>query len=97
MEKPTTYDELQAALEGDRYRILECLAVHDELSSGEIRDRAVIPEGSKYYQLSILESWELIEPSDTEYIDEYDTGIPAIIYTLTDEGHTLVDERSIRR
>ncbi|KYH24959.1 hypothetical protein HAPAU_29110 [Halalkalicoccus paucihalophilus] len=56
MEKPTTDDELQTALEDDRYRILECLAVHDELSSGEIRDCAKIPKGSKYYQLSIPKS-----------------------------------------
>lgn len=91
MQKPTTTEELQAALTDDRYRILEVLAEHDELRSSEIRDHAEIPEGSKHYQLSILDSWELIVPVGTQYVGEYETGIPATIYTLTKEGHALVE------
>ncbi|ADJ16882.1 helix-turn-helix domain-containing protein [Halalkalicoccus jeotgali] len=92
MQQPTTIEEFQAALTDDRYRILEVLAEHDELRSSEIRDRAEIPEGSKHYQLSMLDSWDLITPVGTQYVGEHETGIPAIIYTLTDEGHALLED-----
>lgn len=92
MQKPTTDEELQAALTDDRYRILEVLAKHEELRSSEIRDHAEIPEGSKHYQLSILDSWNLITPVGTQYVGEHETGIPATIYTLTEEGHAVVEE-----
>lgn len=48
MQKPTTHEDLRNALTGDRYRILEVLAKHDELRSSEIRDYAEIPDGSKH-------------------------------------------------
>ena len=56
MQKPTTHKELRTTLTDDRYRILEVLAKHDELRSSEIRDYAEIPDGSKHYQLSMLDS-----------------------------------------
>ena len=93
MQKPTTHEECQAALTDDRYQILEVLAEHDELRSSKIRDCAEIPDGSTHYQLTLLESWELIEPIGTQYVGEYDTGIPATIYTLTEKGQTVVAER----
>jgi DNA-binding MarR family transcriptional regulator len=93
MDKPSMAEELRGALEGDRYQILECLTTHDELSSSEIRDLAEIPDGSTHYQLTLLESWGLIKPVGTRYMGEYDTGIPATIYTLTEKGHTVVAER----
>lgn len=92
MDKPSTADELRDVLEGDRYQILECLARHGDLSSSEIRDLTEIPEGSTHYQLSLLESWKLSEPVGTQYVGEYDTGIPATIYTLTKKGQTVVAE-----
>ncbi|ADJ16750.1 helix-turn-helix domain-containing protein [Halalkalicoccus jeotgali] len=92
MQKPTTDEELRTALIGDRYRILEVVAEHDELRSSEIRDRAKIPEGSKHYQLSMLDSWDLITPVGTQYVGEHETGIPATIYTLTDDGHALLED-----
>ena len=91
MEKPTTHDELQEALTDDRYRILEVLAKYDELRSSEIRDYAEIPEGSKHYQLSMLDSWNLIVPVDKQYVGEYENGTPATVYTLTEEGQALVE------
>ena len=93
MQKPTTHDELREALTDDRYRILEVLTKHDELRSSEISDLAEIPDGSKHYQLTLLESWRLIEPAGTQYVGEYDTGIPATIYALTEKGHAVVAER----
>ena len=93
MNKPPTDDKLRAALVGDRARILALLAAHGELSSGELRDRAEIPAGSKHYQLSILRAWGLIEPVGTQYVGEYETGIPATVYTLTENGHAIVDGR----
>lgn len=93
MQKSTTSEELQAVLTDDRYRILEVLAEHGELRSSEIRDYAKIPDGSKHYQLSILDSWNLITPVGTQYVGEYETGIPATVYTLTKEGKALVEER----
>ncbi|ADJ16718.1 helix-turn-helix domain-containing protein [Halalkalicoccus jeotgali] len=92
MQKPTTTEELQAALTDDRYRILEVLAEHDELRSSKIRDYAEIPEGSTHYQLSMLESWNLITAVGTKYVGEHETGIPATLYTLTDEGHALLED-----
>jgi hypothetical protein len=92
MQKPTTHEELQAALTDDRYRILKVLAEHDELRSSEIQDYAEIPDGSKHYQLSILDSWDLITPVRTQYVGEYENGIPATVYTLTEEGQALVKE-----
>ncbi|WP_336365348.1 winged helix-turn-helix domain-containing protein [Halalkalicoccus salilacus] len=91
MRKPTTHEELQAALTDDRYRILEVLAEHDELRSSKIRDCAGIPDGSTHYQLSMLDSWDLITPVRTQYVGEYENGIPATVYTLTEEGRTLVE------
>ncbi|MFC7009742.1 ArsR family transcriptional regulator [Halalkalicoccus salilacus] len=91
MQKPTTHDELQAALTDDRYRILEVLAEHDELRSSEIRDYAEIPDGSKHYQLSMLDSWDLITSVGMQYVGEYENGIPATVYTLTEEGQALVE------
>ena len=41
--------------------------------------------------LWILDSWDLIVPVGTQYVGEYETGIPATLYTLTDEGHALVE------
>ena len=77
MDQPKTDEELRSALEGNRYRILECLATHGELSSSEICDLAGISDGSKHYQLSILDSWGLIMPVRRQYVGEYETGIPA--------------------
>ena len=92
MNEPQDHQELYAAVEGDRYRILELLAAHETLSSSEICDRATIPQGSKHYQLSLLESWGLIEQVDTIYRGEHETGIPASVYALTATGRTLVEE-----
>ncbi len=92
MQKPTTHEELQAALTDDRYRILEVLAEHNELRSSKIRDCAEIPDGSTHYQLSMLDSWELITPVRTQYVGEYENGIPATVYTLTEDGQALVEE-----
>lgn len=92
MEKPTDCGELQAAITGDRHRILTLLAECETLPSGAIRDRAAIPEGSKPYQLSILESWDLTEPVGEEYVGEYATGIPVTVYALTDGGQELIDD-----
>ena len=92
MNEPQDHQELHAAVEGDRYRILNCLAAHEKLSSSEICDRATIPQGSKHYQLSLLESWDLIEQVDTVYRREYETGIPASVYALTADGRALVEE-----
>ena len=89
MEKPTTHK----ALTDDRYRILEVLAEHDELRSSEIRDRAEIPDGSTHYQLSMLDSWDLIMPVRKQYVGEYENGTPATVYTLTEEGQALVEGR----
>lgn len=94
MEKPTDHEELQVAIAGDRYRILALLAEHETLPSGTIRDRTAIPEGSKHYQLSLLESWNLIEPVGNHYVGEHKTGIPATVYTLTDEGYALVKDHN---
>ena len=91
MQKPTTHEELRAALTADRYRILEVLAEHNELRSSKIRDCAEIPDGSKHYQLSILDSWNLITPVRTQYVGEYENGIPATVYTLTKEGRALLE------
>ena len=91
MEKPTTHEALQEALTDDRYRILEVLAEHDELRSSEIRDYAEIPDGSKHYQLSMLDSWNLITAVEKQYVGEYENGIPATVYTLTEEGQALVE------
>ena len=91
MEKPTTHEALQEALTDDRYRILEVLAKHDELRSSEIRDYAEIPEGSKHYQLSILDSWDLITPVGKQYVGKYENGTPATVYTLTEKGQALVE------
>lgn len=46
----------------------------------------------KHYQLSILDSWDLITPVGTQYVGKYETGTPATIYTLTEEGHAVVEE-----
>ena len=62
----------------------------DELRSSEIRDYAEIPDGSKHYQLSMLDSWNLITSVGTQHVGEYETGIPATVYTLTEEGQALV-------
>ena len=92
MNEPQDHQELHAAVEGDRYRILELLADDETLSSSEIRDQAPIPRGSKHYQLSLLESWGLIERVDTVYNGEHETGIPASVYALTADGQALVQE-----
>lgn len=92
MNEPQDRQELHAAVEGDRYRILELLAAHEMLSSSEIRDQAPIPRGSKHYQLSLLDSWGLIEQVDTVYRGEHETGIPASVYALTADGRALVEE-----
>lgn len=92
MNEPQDHQELHAAVEGDRYRILELLAAHEALSSSEIRDQAPIPRGSKHYQLSLLESWGLIEQVDTVYRGEHEMGVPASVYALTAEGRALVQE-----
>ena len=92
MNESQNRQELHAAIEGDRYRILELLAAHETLSSSEIRDRATIPQGSKHYQLSLLESWGLIEQVDTVYRGEHETGVPASVYALTANGRALVQE-----
>ena len=92
MEKSTTHEELRATLTDDRYRILKVVAEHEELRSSEIRNCAEIPAGSKHYQLSILDSWNLITPVRRQYVGEYETGIPATVYTLTEEGQALVEE-----
>ena len=90
MQKPTTHETLQEALTDDRYRILEVLAEHDELRSSKIRDCADIPDGSTHYQLSMLDSWDLITPVRTQYVGEYENGIPATVYTLTEDGQAVV-------
>lgn len=71
---------------------LKVLAKYDELRSSEIRDYAEIPDGSKHYQLSILDSGDLIMSVGTQYIGKYETGIPVTVYKLTEEGQALVDE-----
>lgn len=71
------------------------LAEHDELRSSEIQDSAEIPDGSKHYQLSMLDSWNLTMPVRRQYVGEYETGIPATVYTLTEEGRALL-ERLLR-
>ena len=91
MEKPTTHEALQKALTDDRYRILEVLAEHGELRSSEIRDCAEIPDGSKHYQLSMLDSWNLITPVGKQDVGEYKNGTPATVYTLTEEGRTCLE------
>ncbi len=90
MQKPTTHEELQAALTDDRYRILKVLAEHGELRSSKIRDCADIPDGSTHYQLSMLDSWDLIRPVRTQYVGEYENGIPATVYTLIEKGRALL-------
>jgi hypothetical protein len=92
MEKPDTREELRAAVTGDRYQVLKALAEHEELLSGEIQEYAEIPDGSRHYQLSLLETWDLIEAIGTQHVGEYDAGIPATVYTLTEEGQALVDK-----
>lgn len=51
-----------------------------------------VVDGSRHYQLSIFDSWDLIGPVETQYVDKYETGIPATLYTLTEEGQTLVED-----
>jgi hypothetical protein len=41
--------------------------------------------------LWILDSWDLITPVGTQYVGKYEIGIPAAVYTLTDEGQALVE------
>lgn len=92
MQKPTTHEEHRTALTDDRCQVLNILAEYNELHSGEIRDRAEIPDGSIHYQLSMLDSWDLISPIGTQHVGEYENGTPATVYTLTEEGQTLVDD-----
>ena len=92
VEKPTTHEALQEALTDDRYRILEVLAEHDELRSSMTREYAEIPDGSTHYQLSMLDSWDLIMPVRTQYVGEYENGIPATVYMLTEDGQALLEE-----
>ena len=86
-----THEKLQAALTDDRYRILEVLAEHNELRSSKIQDYAEIPDGSTHYQLSMLDSWNLITLVRRQYVGEHENGIPATVYTLTEEGRALVE------
>ena len=70
----------------------------DELRSSEIRDYAEIPDGSKHYQLSMLDLWNLITSVGTQHVGEYETGIPATVYTLTEKVKRSLkdDERADR-
>lgn len=90
MNEPKGRQEMQDAIEGDRRRILELLSEHNKLPSSEIRDRIDIPQGSKHYQLSLLESWNLIEEVDTIHLGEQKTGNPATVYALTTTGQRLI-------
>lgn len=92
MPNPQNRQELQKAITGDRYRILKLLVEGEQLASGEICNRAEIPQGSRHYQLSLLKSWGLIKQVDTKNVDEQKTGSPASVYTLTAEGEAFVQE-----
>lgn len=39
----------------------------------------------------MLDSWNFIAPVGTQYVGEYENGIPATVYTLIEEGRALLE------
>lgn len=78
-------DEIPGKLKTHRKNILLELRRNGELYTGELRDGAGVPTGSKNYHLDLLQEWGLIE-----LVDRADDG--ERVFGLTDHGASFVNE-----